>query len=106
EGINAVVDRFRKKHDKAKVLLLAVFPRSGGKGGGLNKTVPEINKIIAKSHDGKYVHYLDIGEKFLDKSGNIPVDIMKDGLHPTAKGYEIWAEAVMPKVHELIGIKK
>ncbi|HYV36995.1 MAG TPA: GDSL-type esterase/lipase family protein, partial [Gemmataceae bacterium] len=104
EGINAVVGRFRKKHDKAKVLLLAVFPRTV-KGKGLQPKVKEINDIIAKSHDGKSIFYLDIGEKFLDKTGTIPLDVMKDGLHPTAKGYEIWAEAVMPKVYELIGRK-
>ena len=37
---------------------------------------------------------MDIGPKFLAEDGSIPRDIMSDGLHPTNKGYEIWAEAV------------
>jgi lysophospholipase L1-like esterase len=37
---------------------------------------------------------MDIGSKFLAEDGSIPKDIMSDGLHPTSKGYEIWAEAV------------
>ena len=37
---------------------------------------------------------MDIGSKFLAADGSIPKDIMSDGLHPTSKGYEIWAEAV------------
>ena len=108
EGVKAVVGRFRTKHTEAKVLLLAVFPRSGGKGkAGLNPGPGNINKIISTYDDGKFVKYMDIGAKFLDKDGtSIPKDVMGDGLHPTAKGYEIWAEAVMPTVYEMIGIKK
>jgi hypothetical protein len=52
--------------------------------------VSEIDSIIAKSHDGDRVHYLDIGAKFLDAEGKTPQDIMSDLLHPTQKGYEIW----------------
>jgi lysophospholipase L1-like esterase len=37
---------------------------------------------------------MDIGYKFLAAAGSIPQDTMSDGLHPTSKGYEIWAEAV------------
>jgi lysophospholipase L1-like esterase len=105
EGIKAVVDKFRAKHPEAKVLLLGVFPRAGASSTA-RTAVNEINKIISKYDDGKFIHYMDIGPKFLDKDGNIPKDIMGDGLHPTAKGYEIWAEAVMPKVYELIGKAK
>jgi lysophospholipase L1-like esterase len=28
---------------------------------------------------------------------------MADGLHPTARGYEIWAEAVMPTFRAMLG---
>ncbi len=31
---------------------------------------------------------------------------MPDYLHPNDKGYEIWAEAIEPKVAELMGEKK
>jgi beta-glucosidase len=45
---------------------------------------------------------MDIGAKFLDASGNLPADVMPDALHPNAKGYEIWGEAVKDKVAELM----
>jgi lysophospholipase L1-like esterase len=48
------------------------------------------------------VHYLDIGQKFLDGQGNIPRDVMSDALHPGAKGYEIWAEAVREPLTRLM----
>jgi lysophospholipase L1-like esterase len=68
----------------------------------VRKTVADVNPIIAKLHDGKNVFYYDIGDKFLDAGGIIQPDIMPDKLHPTEKGYAIWAEAVKDKLAELM----
>ncbi len=40
----------------------------------------------------------DIGKGFLDANGVIAKDIMSDSLHPTEKGYEIWAKAVIEPI--------
>ena len=55
-----------------------------------------------KLNDDEHVFYLDIGEKFLDSNGQIPTDVMKDGLHPSTKGYEIWAEAVKEPLEKML----
>jgi beta-glucosidase len=87
-----------------KVLLLAVFPRSASPDHAYRGRIKAINTEIAKLDDGgKTIKYLDIGEKFLDKEGNIPKDIMPDALHPNARGYEIWADAIDPVIKEMIG---
>ena len=83
----------QKDFPKAKILLLGIFPRSTP-NDPVRATIAEINSIISRLHDGDRVQYLDIGSKFLDADGNIPKDVMSDALHPTTKGYEIWAEAV------------
>jgi lysophospholipase L1-like esterase len=101
EGIGAVVLELEKDFPKAKILLLAVFPR-GSANDPVRATIKEINDIISKLDDGDRVHYLDIGAKFLDASGNIPKDVMSDSLHPTTKGYEIWAEAVKEPLENLM----
>jgi beta-glucosidase len=104
EGIGAVVNQLRENFPEAKILLLAIFPR-GGANDPVRKMIGEINASIAKLDDGEHVHYLDIGDKFLDDEGNIPKDIMVDGLHPSAKGYEIWAETVEAPLAELMGLE-
>jgi lysophospholipase L1-like esterase len=101
EGIGAVVLEMRKDFPDAKILLLGVFPRDTP-DNPVRGTITEINKIIAKLNDGKHVFYLDIGAKFLDTDGTIPKEIMSDGLHPTTKGYEIWAEAVKEPLANLL----
>jgi len=92
-GVANVVFELRKDFPDAKILLLAVFPRSGPTSK-VRGQIDEINRIIATLHDNRHVYFMDIGSKFLADDGSIPKDIMSDALHPTSKGYEIWAEAV------------
>ncbi|MFC1839134.1 GDSL-type esterase/lipase family protein [Thermodesulfobacteriota bacterium] len=101
EGIGAVVLELQKNFPEAKILLLAVFPRSTP-GDPVRATLAEINKKISKLHDGDKIHYMDIGAKFLDDKEFIPQDVMSDALHPSTKGYEIWAEAVKDKLFSLM----
>jgi len=92
-GVADVVFELRKDFPDAKILLLAIFPRDRA-SSSVRAKITEINKIIAALHDNRHVFFMDIGPKFLAEDGSIPRDIMSDGLHPTSKGYEIWAEAV------------
>lgn len=101
EGIGAVVLELQKDFPDAKILLLGVFPRSAP-NDPVRATVAEINDIISKLHDGNRVHYLDIGSEFLDAKGNIPEDVMADALHPSTKGYGIWANAVKKPLEKLM----
>ncbi|HTY62682.1 MAG TPA: GDSL-type esterase/lipase family protein [Acidobacteriota bacterium] len=101
EGIGAITLEMQKDFPKAKILLLAIFPRSTP-SDPVRAKIAEINGMIAKLNDGDRVQYLDIGPKFLDDGGNISKDIMSDALHPTTKGYEIWAEAVKEPLANLM----
>jgi lysophospholipase L1-like esterase len=101
EGIGAIVLELRKDFPSAKILLLGVFPRSRA-NDPVRATIAEINRTISKLHDADHVHYLDIGANFLDAAGNIPADVMSDGLHPSSKGYEIWAQAVREPLAKLV----
>ena len=65
-----------------------------------------MNKMASEIADGKMIYYLDIGDKFLRPDKTMSADIMPDFLHPNATGYKIWAEAMEPKLAELMGEKK
>ncbi len=111
EGVTHIVKTLRERQPQVKILLLAVFPRSGQGGlkvdkvaaGELRTKINDVNKIIAKLDDGKTVRYLDIGPKFLDADGSLSKEIMPDFLHLSEKGYQIWADAVLPTLTELLG---
>jgi len=101
EGVGAVVLELQKDFPDAKILLLGIFPRAKA-DDPLRSQIAEINSIISKLHDGQRVFYRDIGSIFLDAGGNISTDIMSDGLHPTPKGYELWAEAIDEQLKALL----
>ena len=101
-GIATIVATFRTTFPEARVLLLGIFPRGAEATDQFREPIRRINEIIAGLDDGDYVRYLDIGDSFLEPDGSISVDVMGDGLHPTARGYEIWAAAMMPMFTEML----
>jgi lysophospholipase L1-like esterase len=104
-GITGCVKEIQKQLPDTKVLLLGVFPRGREVSDPLRARIKAINEQIAKLDDGgKTVKYLDIGEKFLDKDGKIPEDVMPDkpALHPNAKGYQIWVDATKDVVAQMM----
>ncbi len=103
EGVKCLVRTIRQKLPESKVLLLGVFPRGREATNPFRAQIRTVNDRIAKLDDGERVRYLDIGEKFLDENGAIPRDVMRDELHPDAKGYKIWADAIDPVIAEMIG---
>jgi lysophospholipase L1-like esterase len=104
EGVQAIVKELRDRLPGMKILLLGIFPRAENMTTQRGK-LAAINQVIQKLDDGKNVFYLDIGHKFLEKDGTLSASIMPDYLHPNAKGYEIWSEAMEPKLAELLGEK-
>lgn len=102
EGIGAVVMELRKDFPDAKILLLAIFPRSTP-GDPVRDRIAETNKIISRLDDQQHVFYMDIGPKFLDEKGAfLPGTFRNDNLHPQAGGYDIWGAAVKDKLASLM----
>lgn len=100
-GIRAICEEIGGRSPKTKILLLAVFPR-GPKPDAMRAKVGELNTLIAKFDGQLGATFLDLGEKFLNPDGTISPEIMNDYLHPTAKGYAIWAEAMEPTLKKLL----
>ena len=103
DGVEVIVKQLRKKLPETKVLLLGVFPRGANKADKRRQVNEGANAIFKKLADGKSVHYLDIGQKFLKEDGTLPREIMPDLLHLSEKGYTIWAESIEAKLKELMG---
>lgn len=101
EGVKQIVQTIHDKLPNAKLLLLGVFPRDG-KDSQKRQDTEAINKIISKLDDGQKTRFLDIGHVFLDANGEIPADIMPDKLHPSAKGYDRWYDAIRPTIDEMM----
>lgn len=104
-GIKAIVAKLREKLPETKVLVLAIFPR-GEKPNPQREKNAKASEIASAVADNKMVYFMDIGPKFVEADGTINREIMPDVLHLSPRAYGIWAEAIEPKVAELMGEKK
>jgi lysophospholipase L1-like esterase len=102
EGVTAIVREIRIRTPNSKVLLLAIFPRGENPVEADREKITEINTRIASLDDYRHVYYLDIGQRFLSPDGKISKEIMPDFLHLSTAGYKIWADAMQPKLAELM----
>ena len=105
DGVKAIVLEYQKRCPEAVILLQAIFPRGENATDPARAKIKAVNEIIAKLGDGKKVIYIDFGDKFLDAEGNLPVEIMPDFLHPSLKGYQIWADAIQPIIDQYFPAK-
>lgn len=93
-GIAAICERVKAKSPETKIILMAVFPRGFSPKDGFRAKIAALNELLVPFAKEKGLVFLDIGPKMLAPDGTLPKDIMGDGVHPTEKGYAIWAAAL------------
>jgi lysophospholipase L1-like esterase len=105
KGVKGVVDEYRQRCPEATILLQGIFPRGQLPTDPLRSKIKEVNSVLAGYADGQNVIYVDFGDKFLQPDGSLSKDIMPDFLHPSQKGYEIWADAIQSQVDAIFSQK-
>ncbi len=100
-GVAAVVAAVQAKLPDATVVLSAILPR-GAPDDPLRAKLAEVNDRIRPLADGARVRWLDVGPGFLTPEGTIPPELMPDGLHPAAAGYELWAAGLRPLLEDAL----
>lgn len=115
DAVKKIIDLTRAKIPGARVLLLAILPRGARRNadGLITEAASEdaakrvgandrANTLLAKLDDGVNVRFLNTNALFLGRDGRIPWTIMPDQLHPTAAGYQLWAEAIEQPLAEMM----
>lgn len=102
-GVSKVIQQLQLAWPDSKILLNGVFPFDQDAKSPNRARVKELNKRISKLQNKNSIVFKDYGSILLEKDGSISPEIMGDFLHPTAKGYQRWAEAMMP---DIIGLLK
>ena len=101
EGVQAIVKQIRSRLPETKILLLAIFPRAQTFSTQRGKIL-QINQALAKLDDGKNISFIDFGAQLIEADGSISKTVMPDHLHLSEHGYEIWAQAIEPKLKEIL----
>lgn len=102
-GLQAIVRVIQTKAPSATVVLMGVFPRNDNMA--FMPVIERINDNLLKLADGQKIRYLNINDKLADTDGRLLEGMMnaRDRLHPTVRGYEVWAHALKPVLTELLG---
>ena len=93
--------RAGRRRPRRRSSSMAIFPRNDNPA--VMPTIARINANLAKMADGKSVRFLDVNSRLADANGTLFEGMMVDGLHPSLKGYEVWAEGLKPILTELLG---
>ena len=103
KGIEAILRVIEEKAPRAAIILTAIFPRNDSMAA--MPVIQRINGKLSKLADGKKIRYLDVNDKLADSDGKLFEGMMNAGdkLHPTLKGYQVWADALKPVFTELLG---
>ena len=101
KGLKAIVAACREKAPDATIVLTAIFPRNDSPA--VMPVITRINENLATLADGKKVRYLDVNGTLADPNGKLFEGMTVDGLHPSLKGYDVWAEGLRPVLTELLG---
>lgn len=106
KGIQAIVEACQKKAPNATIILTAVFPRNDNPA--VMPGIGQINENLAKLADGQRIRFLNVNDRLADKDGKLYEGMMnaRDKLHPTVKGYQVWADGLKPILTELLGAPK
>lgn len=103
-GIGAAVAVMRDKAPGATIVLMGVTPRTDRGGGtSLMPTIDAINSRVARLADGGTIRYVNINGQLARPDGTLLDGVTVDGLHLSATGYQVWADALKPIFTELLG---
>ncbi len=104
EGVQAIARKINSIYPETKILVLGVFPRRRKIDHPHRKQIIELNSYLPALLKGiKNVKFMDIGPKFLDDKGFLSKEMMPDTTHPSEKGHEIWADAIMGELKKMLG---
>lgn len=101
-SVTAVVTQLQLAWPNSKILLNGVLPFKEKADATERTKVKKVNAIIAKLGDDKRIFFKNYGATLLQKDGSISTEIMADFLHPTPKGYQVWADAMLPDIKHLL----
>ncbi len=99
KGVAEVIKRIHAKTPESKILLQSILPL---KAESYDKRVQAVNPLLQKLAGPKVI-WLDLTPSFRGGDGKNLADLyVQDGTHLGPKGYETWAEALTPKLAELL----
>lgn len=95
KGIRETAVRLLRKFPETRLILMEVTPYGPDPSAPLRKRQEEINERL-RGLKLPRTAILSINGRLLNPDGTFREGMFKDKVHLTAKGYQVWAEALLP----------
>ena len=104
-GLRALVSLMREKAPNATIVLTGIFPRADSlpTAPAINAEIARINAGLAAMADGRTIRYVNVNDRLTHADGRLRTELFMDALHPNVQGYQVWADALVPVLRELLG---
>ena len=100
-GVKAIIAVCQAKAPDATILLTGIFPRNDNPTAG--PVIEGINENLAQLANAERIHFLNINGELSGSQKRLRPEMTVDGLHLSAGGYQVWADALKPQLTELLG---
>ena len=103
KAVEKIAAEVRAKQPGAQLILHPIFPRGVSADSkrhsaarARNDKTNELLKAFAAAHPE--ITWIDFNDKMVDATGWVPRTIMADEIHPTDAGYDLWMDAILPRL--------
>ena len=105
KAVEKIASEIRAKHPEAQLILHPIFPRgvsSASKRHAAAKARNDKTNALLKEYAAAHpeIVWIDFNDKMVDSTGWVPRAIMADEIHPTDAGYDIWMDAILPRLRK------
>lgn len=102
EGVAADVEAIEMAQPQAHVLVLGILPAYASPYNPMRVEIAETNLMISALGGTPNVTYLNFGSDFLLSNGMYNSALTIDYCHPSAQGYSVEANAIVPVIQHLL----
>ena len=95
KGIREIAVRLLKKFPETRLILMEVTPYGTDPGSPLRRRQEEINRLLRRLELPRTT-ILSINGSLLKPDGTFREGMFRDHVHLTEKGYQAWADALLP----------
>lgn len=94
-----ILDRIEQSSPETKIYIQSVLPTKNRKLRS-NDSIKELNSRLEMLANEKSLKYINLYNSFLDKNGDLNMELSLDGLHLNGQGYLIWRKIIENDVNQ------
>jgi|WetSurSiteA1Bulk_404760.scaffolds.fasta_scaffold01381_10 lysophospholipase L1-like esterase len=99
KNFELIIYKIKEDSPLTKIFFHSVFPLNNNEKIN-NELIIALNAMISKLAINNSMTFINLYDKYLDRTGELNMQLSHDGIHLNGKGYLIWKDAIEKFVNE------